>query len=212
MEREGIKISRKLLSQWVVRTGMALKPLYEEMLKHILKSQNIFIDETPVKLWEPNQCKQAFMWVVVGGNESNPPYRIYDFRENRCHDNVLDILKDYRGILHSDKYGAYEKLAQSKTIIWCPCWGHIRRKFFEAEGGDPEFRQWVLRKMRYPFMLERVAWARSAEVGSDGMLTPLVRSLHILSLSLPSFLQKEILFRCLLQPISCPSTITFSSL
>lgn len=27
--------------------------------------------------------------------------------------------------------------------------------------GDPLFRQWVLRKIRYLFMLERVAWARS---------------------------------------------------
>jgi hypothetical protein len=40
---------------------------------------------------------------------------------------------------------------------------HVRRRFFEAEGGDPPFREWVLRKIRYLFMLERVAWARSAE-------------------------------------------------
>jgi len=26
---------------------------------------------------------------------------------------------------------------------------------------DPPFRDWVLRKIRYLFMLERVAWARS---------------------------------------------------
>jgi hypothetical protein len=29
------------------------------------------------------------------------------------------------------------------------------------ESGDPPFRKWVLRKIRYLFMLERVAWARS---------------------------------------------------
>jgi transposase len=163
MERERIKISRKLLSQWVIRTGIALRPLYLEMLKHVLASDNIFIDESPVKLWEKVKCKEGCMWVVIGGNEANPPYRIYDFRENRCHDNVLDILKDYRGILHSDKYGAYQRLAEKKIIIWSPCWSHIRRKFFEAEAGDPVFRQWVLRKIRYLFMLERVAWARSPE-------------------------------------------------
>ena len=133
------------------------------MLKHVLASDNIFMDESPVKLWEKEKCKTGYMWVVVGGNEANPPYRIYDFRENRCHDNVLDILEDYRGILHSDKYGAYQRLAEKKIIIWCPCWSHIRRKFFEAEAGDPVFRQWVLRKIRYLFMLERVAWARSPE-------------------------------------------------
>ncbi len=40
---------------------------------------------------------------------------------------------------------------------------HVRRKFVEAENGDPELRRRILRKIRYLFMLERVAWARSAE-------------------------------------------------
>lgn len=163
MSREGVGISRKLLSQWVVRCGMALKPLYETMIEMILNGGNLFIDESPVKLLEKNQCKTAYMWVVVGGDSSNPPYRIYDFRENRCHDNVLNILRDYRGILHSDKYAAYQRLAEKKIITWCPCWSHIRRKFFEAESGDIHFRDWVLRKIRYLFMLEKVAWARSPE-------------------------------------------------
>jgi transposase len=161
-KREGIGISRKLLSKWVIRSAMALKPLYDEMLKRVLSSKNIFIDETPVKLWEPKKCKQAYLWVVVGGNEANPAYRIYEFRENRCHDNVLDILKDYRGGLHSDKYAAYQKLAEKKIIKWFPCYSHIRRKFFEAETGDPELRRLVLRKIRHLFMLERIAWARSS--------------------------------------------------
>jgi transposase len=163
MEREGIKISRKLLSQWVVRCGMALKPLYEVMLEKILQGGNVFIDESPVKLQAKNRCDTAYMWVVVGGHEANPAYRVYDFRKNRCHDHVLDILQGYRGGLHSDKYDAYLKLAQQKVIVWFPCWVHIRRKFFDAESGDLLLRGWVLRKIRYLFMLERVAWARSPE-------------------------------------------------
>jgi transposase len=163
LKREGIVISRKLLSQWVIRSGFALKALHNEMLKRVLGSENIYIDETPVKLWEIEKCKQAYMWVVVGGDGENPVYRIYEFKENRCHSNVLEILQDYRGGLHSDKYAAYQKLAERKIITWFPCWSHIRRKFFESEAGDAELRQWVLRKIRYLFMLERVAWARSAE-------------------------------------------------
>jgi transposase len=161
--REGIKISRKLLSQWVIRIGNALKPLYNQMHKQVLECKNIFIDESPVKLLQKGKCKQAYMWVVVGGNGANPPYRIYEFKENRCHNNVLNILKDYRGGLHSDKYAAYQKLAEQKIIEWFPCYSHIRRNFFEAEAGDPEFRSWVLRKIRYLFMFERIAWNRSPE-------------------------------------------------
>ena len=163
LKREGIIISRKLLSQWVLRSAKALKPLYDEMLSRILSSRNIFIDESPVKLWEPEKCKQAYMWVIVGGCEANPAYRVYEFKLDRCHHNVLDILKDYRGGLHSDKYAAYQKLAEQNIITWFPCFSHIRRKFFEAEAGDPALRKWVLRKIRHLFMLERIAWSRSPE-------------------------------------------------
>lgn len=162
-KREGIIISRKLLSQWALRSAMALKPLYDEMLNRVLSSKNIFIDESPVKLWEPVKCKQAYMWVIVGGCEANPAYRIYEFKEDRCHHNVLDILKDYRGGLHSDKYAGYQRLAEQKIITWFPCFSHIRRKFFEAEAGDPHLRKWILMKIRHLFMFERIAWARSPE-------------------------------------------------
>ena len=163
MGRVSIQISRKLLSQWIIRCGMALKPLYEVMLELILKGENVFIDESPVKLQAKDKCETAYMWVVVGGNESNPAYRVYDFRKDRRHDHVLDILQGYRGGLHSDKYDAYLKLAETKVITWFPCYVHIRRKFFEAESGDLPLRDWVLRKIKYLFMLERVAWARSPE-------------------------------------------------
>jgi transposase len=165
LSREGIKISRQTMCQWVIRTSLALKPLYEELASQVLKSENVFFDETPIKMLEPGKGKthQAYMWVLVGGKSVDPQNRIYSFRTNRCHYNAEEILKDYRGILHSDKYQAYEKLANQKKLTWCPCWSHIRRKFVEAESGDPPFREWVVKQIRYLFMYERVAWARSEE-------------------------------------------------
>ena len=124
----------------MIRCGMALKPLYEVMVCQILESENVFIDESPVKLQAKDQCDTAYMWVIVGGISSNLLNRVYDFRTNRRHENVLDILQGYRGFLHSDKYGAYQRLAEKKVITWCPCWSHIRRKFFDAQSGDLPFR------------------------------------------------------------------------
>ena len=165
LSREGIFISRQIICQWVVRAGMALKPLADAMALKILKSGNVFVDETPLKMLAPGKGKTqtAYMWVLSGGLAKDPPYRIYDFYENRKHSNIINLLNGYDGVLHSDKYGGYEALANKKQFTWCPCWSHIRRKFFEAESGDPEFRDWVLRKIRYLFMFERVAWARSPE-------------------------------------------------
>lgn len=165
LAREGIKISRQLLAQWVVKCGFALKPLYDKMSQLVLESNNVFADEVPVDMLSPGKgsVQQTYMWVLVGGKQANPAYRVYNFRVNRSHVHAEELLKNYRGVLHSDKYGAYEKLANRKEFIWCPCWAHIRRKFIEAEAGDPKFRELILRKMKYLFMLERVAWNRSEE-------------------------------------------------
>ena len=53
------------------------------------------------------------MWVLVGGLSASPHYRIYDFSvQIACHENAAKMLQGYHGVLHSDKYGAYEALAQ----------------------------------------------------------------------------------------------------
>lgn len=166
LSRENIMISRQILSQWTVKCGLALKPLYEELSRQVLNSKNIFIDEVPVDMLKPGKgsVHQAFMWVIAGGKEANPALRIYNFRTDRRHSNASELLKDYRdGVVHSDKYGAYEALACKKEFIWCPCWAHIRRRFFDGEAGDPKFIKMILRKIKYLFLFERVAWNQSEE-------------------------------------------------
>lgn len=165
LARENINISRQTLCNWMIRSASALKPLYDEMKRQIYLSENIYIDEVPIKMLDPGKGRTTttFMWVIAGGKSSDPPYRIYDFRKNRQHSNAEDLLKDFRGVVHSDKYGAYESLARRGQFTWCPCWAHIRRYFFEAENGDPPFREWILSKIHDLFMLEKTAWSCSPE-------------------------------------------------
>ena len=163
--RDGVKISRQNLCKWVIRAGQALKPIYDEMIRCVLQSENVFIDETPLDMQDPGngKTKQVYMWVLVGGKGNDPPLRIYAFRTSRQHVHAEKLLENFKGAFHSDKYEAYMKIASNKDVTWCPCFVHIRRKFIEAESGDQEFRNWVLRKIRYLFMFERVAWNRSPE-------------------------------------------------
>jgi transposase len=165
LRRSNIYISRQTLSKWVLTLGAGLTPLYEAMKARILGSGVIFVDESPIDLQVQGKgrCQTAYMWVYVGGGRGDPPYRFFEFCTSRSHAHVEKTLKDYGGLLHSDKYAAYEKLARREDIQWCPCMAHVRRKFVEAEQGDPVLRGRILKKIRYLFMLERVAWARSPE-------------------------------------------------
>lgn len=165
LQRSKVKISRQTLSKWVITLGTALTPLHEAMKGRVLKSGVVFADETPIDLQVQgkSRCQQAYIWIYAGGGGGDPPYRFFEFCLNRNHEHPIKTLKGYKGVLHSDKYGAYEKLAKNDDIIWCPCMAHVRRKFVEAEGGDPDLRRRILRRIRHLFMLERVAWSRSAE-------------------------------------------------
>jgi transposase len=166
LQRADIKISRQTLSKWVLTLGAALSPIYDMMREQVLASEAIFSDETPILLQVrgKSRCQKAYMWIYVGGGGGDPPYRFFEFCLNRNHEHPLKTLKHYKGYLHTDKYGAYEKLALVEGIVWCPCMAHVRRYFVEADGGaDKELLRRILRKIRHLFMLERVAWARSDE-------------------------------------------------
>jgi hypothetical protein len=105
------------------------------------------------------------MWVYVNGLPGAPAYHVYQFTVDRSHRHPIAFLDKFAGTIHADAFSAYEKLDQdpTKPIRWAACWAHARRKFEEAQSGDPELRQWVLRQIRYLFLFERVAWARDAD-------------------------------------------------
>ena len=56
------------------------------------------------------------MWVLVGGVGADPPYRFYDFYENRKHEHAEKILGSYSGIIHSDKYRVRHEVAQILVV------------------------------------------------------------------------------------------------
>lgn len=155
MLRDQIKISKTTLSSYVLKIGMALKPLCDLMEQEIKASGNIFIDETPVDILAPGTGKtdQGYMVTMVGGASLNPPLRIYKFFTSRKHEGFEKIFQGYAGVFHSDKYGAYEKEAKKSDKIWCPCYSHVRRKYVEAEE-DPKFREDILLDMQNLFEIE----------------------------------------------------------
>lgn len=154
--RQKVYVSRQTLSSYVSKVASALTPLYELMQKEILASSNIFMDETPVQELAPGKGKtdQGYMVVVAGGKDLNPKNRFYVYFPDRKHQNFKSSLKDYQGVLHSDKYGAYASLALEEGLIWCPCWAHIRRKFIEAEGAPPALRTSILGIIQELFKIE----------------------------------------------------------
>lgn len=159
LTRDDIFISRQTLSSYVGKIGHILLPLYNLLQDEIISSGNIFIDETPVDVLSPGKGKtsQGYMTVIAGGPSLDPALRVYRFFPDRKHAHFEELLKNYKGVFHSDDYGAYEKIAKQKDVIWAPCLAHIRRRFFDAEAGDKAFRQEVLKDLQELFTIEQHA-------------------------------------------------------
>lgn len=164
-----VQISRQLLSQSLGRAGSAIMPLVELMEAEVLSHGVIFTDDTPVKLQDKKKCKEARIWIYVGGRSldgsTDPPYMVYKFSKDRSYDHPKKFLETFSGLLHGDAFGAYEQLGADpvRDIIWLACLAHARRKYFDAQTADPGFRSWILRHIRYLYAFERIAWTRDTQ-------------------------------------------------
>lgn len=132
-QRWGAQLPRQSMSEWVERGAFYLGMIYRLMESRLLNSGYLQLDETPIRYLDPDQkngkSEQGWMWVLSrpGGDV------VFKWRRSRRHDELSGILKDYRGILQSDGYGAYRSYAQAhEQVIWVGCWAHARRKFHEG--------------------------------------------------------------------------------
>ena len=65
---------------------------------------------------------------------------VFDYTTTHARDGPATFLKEFRGCLQADAYGAYDGIytGSNGTIIEVGCWAHARNKFNEAQSTDPE--------------------------------------------------------------------------
>jgi hypothetical protein len=93
-------------------------------------------DETPVRYLgdEPGKSSQGYLFGYAGDAEHR--FLVYDFQPNRSRAGPREMLADFRGVLQTDGYSAYESLVKEfpDRLIPAGCWMHTRRGFDEALG------------------------------------------------------------------------------
>ena len=130
----GIELSRKSMSDWMLRSAALFEPLIERLKEEMLKQPVMHADETRVKVVNADKQK-SYMWLYCTGTDSPklnskiPNIVLYDYRDSRSASCPVDYLDGYCGYLQVDGYQAYEK---TNTTL-AGCWAHARRKFTEAK-------------------------------------------------------------------------------
>jgi transposase len=160
--REGIDLAPTTLNGWAIESILACERLYEAFKTEVLSRPVIFTDDTPLDLLQNGlgRTKAARMWVYVGG--CGPPYRFFDFTEDRRKERPGQLLAGYQGFVQADAYSGYDHLfASHPRLVEVGCWAHARRKWDEALKAAPQPCTEMLLRIRALYEIE--ARLRDAE-------------------------------------------------
>jgi len=158
LARQGVVLDRSTLARWVGAGAYHLEAIYEALLREVMASAKIFADETPMPTLEPGRgkTKKAYFWTYLRDDRPwggpDPPAVVYRYADGRGQDHPARHLKDFRGILQVDGYGAYGSVAKKRRatgeIVLAQCWAHVRRPIYDvyASGNAPlaeEALRWI---------------------------------------------------------------------
>ncbi|MBQ9438187.1 MAG: IS66 family transposase [Lachnospiraceae bacterium] len=138
MEQElkgmGVPLGRETMAAWIIFCALnILRPLYGLLFLEQKKRKILHGDETWCQaLKEPNKTPESksYIWLIVTGDDGLPMIVTYHYSPTRAHETAEELLDDYTGYFHTDKYDGYNCL--ETHITRCLCWAHGRRKWYEA--------------------------------------------------------------------------------
>lgn len=134
----GLAISRATLCNWVLCTYRDWFSYIVDLLwKELLKQRYIHIDETPVQvMMEPGRknTTESYMWVYASIKDAEHPIRLFEYRPGRSGKYPAEMLKNFKGYIHTDAYAGYFQFdgSDSPDIKHCYCHVHLRRAFYDA--------------------------------------------------------------------------------
>lgn len=147
-------VNESTLNDWFVAVCTLLKPLYRKHKQIILECDYLQADESTIKVQDSEKVGTThlgYMWVY-----HNVLHKLvlFDYQKGRGMAGPERILRDYVGLLQTDGYEVYNKVAQSPGIQHVGCLAHARRKFYEALDTDKARAEYVMAKIQLIYKLD----------------------------------------------------------
>lgn len=169
LERDGLRLDRATLSDWMGRTAWWLKPLWELLLTRVLSSPKLFCDDTRLPVLAPGKGRTriGYLWGIARDDSpwqgDLPPAVAYVYTEDRVWNRAREVLADYTGVLQVDGWGGFKRLAGKQDaapddaggVTLAFCWSHSRRQFFEIhQSSQSPIAGEVLRRIAELYRIE----------------------------------------------------------
>jgi transposase len=153
-ERHRVLIPRQQMVQWTEHIATWLLPVYEAMWKVMVAGGYLQIDETPVKVLDPEvegKAARGYLWfyAVPGGDV------ILEFDRSRGLAPVQKRLQGFVGTIQTDAYEVYQSLERKESHIErIACTAHARRYFYKAVLENLVEAVWFIGQIRSLYRIE----------------------------------------------------------
>ena len=142
LARSGLEVHRSTLADWVGKTAFHLRPLTECLATELKTSQNLGVDETPVRVLDPGRgkTKTGYLWTMARDERAwcgaDPPGVVYRYAPSRSGEHAEKLLEGFSGTVQVDGYSGYHRLRRSQrpggALTLASCWVHARRGLKEV--------------------------------------------------------------------------------
>jgi transposase len=154
-ERYGVRVPRQQMVQWVEHLAEWLRPIYDAMWRDMLASGYLQVDETPVRVLDPDvkgRAPRAYLWFYAapGGDV------LLEFDRHRSLAPVQHRLQGFTGTIQTDAYQVYQALArQQPGLTRIGCLAHVRRRFYAALQEHTADAIWFIAQIGSLYRIER---------------------------------------------------------
>jgi len=186
--REGVELERSTLADWVGGTSYLMEPLVEAVRRHVLNTNKLHADDTPVPVLAPGHGKTKLgrLWTYVRdgrpANDPAPPAVWFCYSPDRKGEHPKQHLRNFRGILQADGYAGFHHLYEGGRIQEAACWAHVRRKFYDIKiAHNSQLANQALERIAALYIVEDEVRGKPPEerrTARLGRSRPLIDSLH----------------------------------
>ena len=144
--REGVELSRSTMADWLGQVSWLLDPLVERLGAHVMASQKLHADDTPVPVLAPGTGKTSTgrLWVYLRDNRrwspADRPAALFRYSPDRKGERPREHLAAFAGFLQADAYAGFNPLydpgRMPGVITPVACWAHARRKLHDVLVAD----------------------------------------------------------------------------
>ncbi|EHH6606152.1 IS66 family transposase [Escherichia coli] len=140
--RQGVVLSRSVLSGWVDACCRLLAPLDEALQHYVLTDGKLHADDTPVPVLLPGnkKTKTGRLWTYVRDDRNAgsvlAPAVWFAYSPDRKGIHPQTHLAGFSGVLQADAFAGYDRLFSAERdggpLTEAACWAHVRRKIHDV--------------------------------------------------------------------------------